>query len=180
MAEVTLQAKRYSQAVFEIARERNELDKWQGDLQKLAHLAQNPEFVSVIDNPKFSIEDKSKLLKSQVKDIGQMALNLAYILIHQNKFSLITAISEGYQELWNEYRGIEKAEVTTAVPLDEGEKSKLIERISALIGKKIVLSLKVDPTIVGGIIVRVGGKIIDGSTKSQLAALRSELVSAGS
>lgn len=179
MAEETLQAKRYSQAVFEIARERNELEKWQEDLQQLTNLAQNPEFVSVIDNPKFSIEDKSALLKSQLKDIGQMALNLTYLLTHRNKFNLITAISTGYQELLDEYRGIEKAEITTAVPLDEIEKSKLIERISALISKKIVLSVKVDPNIVGGIIVRVGGKIIDGSTKSQLAALRNELVSAG-
>jgi F-type H+-transporting ATPase subunit delta len=175
-----LQAKRFAQAVFEIARERNELDKWQGDLQKLAQLAQNSEFLAVMDNPKFSLEDKSKLLQNQVQNIGKLALNLAYLLTGGNNFRLISAISSGYQDLLDEFRGIEKAEVTTAVPLDENEKSKLNNRISAMIGKKIVLSVKVDPSIVGGIIVRVGGKIIDGSTQSQLTALRNELAGAGS
>ena len=180
MAAESLQAKRFSQAVFEIAGKRNEFEKWQEDLRKLALLARNPEFIAAIDNPKFSVENKFKLLNNQVKGIGSLALNLANILINGNNFVLISGISAGYLELLDRYRGIEKAEVTTAVPLDETEKSELAARLNTLVNKKIVLSVKVDPTIVGGIIVRVGGKIIDGSTKSQLAALRNELAGAGS
>ncbi len=180
MAAKTLQAKRFSQAVFGIARERNEFDQWQTDLRRMAVLAQNGEFISVMENPKFSLADKTRLLNDQLRGFGPLALNLAYILTSKNNFSLVTDISAEYQSLLDEYRGIEKAEVITAVPLDEKEKAKLAQRLGEMTGKKVVISLKVDPDIIGGMVARVGGKIIDGSTKNQLAVLRNELVKAGS
>lgn len=179
MAASTLRSKRYSQAVFEIARENNELDKWDNDLKRIAALAQTREFVSIMENPKFSFEDKSKLLNSQLKSVSQKALNLAYILTNQGKFGLITSIYIDYQQLWDDLREIDKAEVTTAIPIDESEKVKLAQRLGSVTGKKIVIVEKVDPAIIGGMIARVGGKIIDGSTSSQLAALKNELANVG-
>jgi F-type H+-transporting ATPase subunit delta len=179
LAENTLQSKRYSQAVFEIARENNELDKWKNDLERIAALAQDQEFVSIMENPKFSFEDKSKLLNNQLVGISQKALNLAKILTNQGKFGLITVIKADYQQLLDDLRGIDKAEVTTAIPLDESEKVMLAQRLGNITGKQIVIVEKVDPTIIGGMIARVGGKIIDGSTSNQLAALKNELANAG-
>lgn len=178
MAESTLQAKRYSKAVFEIARERNELEKWQSDLQKMVVLAQNAEFVSVMENPSFSFQRKSQLLESQLKDISPLALNLALILTSLSKFRLIEGINAAYQELLDSFNGIDKAEVITAIPLDNQERLKLSNYLSGITGKKIVLKEKVDPRIIGGVIARVGGKIIDGSTSSQLASLKNEFVNA--
>ena len=74
------------------------------------------------------------------------------------------------------YRGIETAEVTTAVPLDDKDKKKLAEKLGALVGAKVELKTQVDPEILGGIVARVGGKLLDGSTRSKLAALKKELV----
>ncbi len=179
MAEKTIHAKRYSEAIFEIAKERNTFDKWQENLQKVALLAQNSEFVSVMENPKFSVQEKYKLLDVQLKNIDSMALNLAYILTNKGIFGLITDIYADYQHLLDNYRGIEQAEVTVAVPLDEKERQQLVERLSAMTGKKIIMTIRVDPGIIGGVIAKVGEKIIDGSTRSQLAALRNELVSSG-
>ncbi|MGD9143877.1 MAG: ATP synthase F1 subunit delta, partial [Dehalococcoidia bacterium] len=79
------------------------------------------------------------------------------------------------QRLLDTYRGIEPAKVITAVPLDEKDKQKLTERLSAVVGKQVVLKAEVDPEILGGIIARVGGKLLDGSTRSKLAALKREL-----
>ena len=149
MAESTLRSKRYSQAVFEIARKNNELDKWNHDLERIAALAQNQEFVSIMENPKFSFEDKSKLLNSQLKGASQKALNLAYILTNQGKFGLITSVYVDYQQLLDDLREIDKAEVTTAIPLDAGEKLKLAQRLGTITGKKIVIVEKVDPTQTG-------------------------------
>jgi F-type H+-transporting ATPase subunit delta len=173
-----LQAKRFSQAIFEIAQERNEFDKWQSDLHRIASLAQNSEFVLVMENPKFPFGDKTRLLDSQLKGVNPMALNLANILTNQGKFGLISDIYAEYEDLLNKHRGIEKAEVTTAVPLDEKEKAELAERIGKMTGKKIVMKINVNPKIIGGVIARVGDKIIDGSTLSQLNALKSEIESA--
>lgn len=175
MAAKTLKAKRYSQAIFEIAKERDAFDKWQENLQNIAILAQNPEFVSVMENPKFSLEEKYKLLDVQLKNIDPMALNLAYILTSKGNFGLIIDIYAGYQEILDSYRGIDKAEVTTAVALNEKERQQLAERLSVMTGKKIIMTMNVDPSIIGGVIAKVGEKIIDGSTKSQLVALRNGL-----
>jgi len=174
-----LQARRYSQAVFELARDRNEIEKWQKDLQKISFLAKIPEFVAVMENPQFSFEKKSRLLQGQLQGVSKMANSLAFILTEQGKFSLISAIDEEFQQLLYGFRNIAQAEVTTAVPLDDDEKSKLAERLGKITGKKVILTTKVDPEIIGGMIARVGGKIIDGSTSSQLRALKSELVNAG-
>jgi F-type H+-transporting ATPase subunit delta len=179
LAESTLQAKRFSQAVFEIAKQRQDFDKWNNDIQKLAAMARNDEYRSVIENPRFSFEDKKKLLDVQLKNISELARNLAYLLTNQGKFGLVIEIESDFQKLWDEYQGIEKAEVTTAIQLDEKEKAKLTAYLSRITGKKVTLTLKVDPGIIGGIIARVGGKIIDGSTGSQLAALKNELANAG-
>ena len=179
MAENTLQAKRYSQAVFEIALEHKELEKWQSDLQEMVLLAQNEEFVSIMENPRFPAEQKSQLLGSQLNDINPLAMNLANILIGRGAFGSVVDIYSGYQGFLDQHRGIAKAKVITAVPLEEKEKQQLAERLSAISGKKIIMTVNVDPQIIGGMIAKVDGKIIDGSTRSQLAALKHELMSAG-
>jgi F-type H+-transporting ATPase subunit delta len=176
----TLQAKRYSQAIFEIASENKELDKWQIDLQTLDALAKNIEFASVMENPKFSFEKKTVLLESQVKGISKLALNLALLLTNKGIFSLLSGIYDEYRLQLDVFRGVEKAEVTTAIQMEPAEISKLADQLGIISGKKVTLTLKVDPQIIGGIIVRVGGKIMDGSTRSQLAALRNELTGYGS
>jgi F-type H+-transporting ATPase subunit delta len=179
LVESTTQAKRYSQTVFEIAREHNELDKWKTDLVRIAALSQNPELADVIGNPKFLFDDKAKLLNSQLTGISQKALNLAYILTKQVNFSLITEIYSDYQQLLDDYYGIAKAEIITAIPLDEEEKNKLAQRLGTITGKKIIIDARVDSRIIGGMIARVNGKIIDGSTSTQLAALKNELARVG-
>jgi F-type H+-transporting ATPase subunit delta len=175
LAKRTLEAKRYAQAVFEIAKESNELDQWLQDLQRVGLLSQDAEFVSYMQSPKTSFDIKSKLLSNQVKELNPLVMNLMLLLTSKGKFGLISAIRVEYENLLNDYRGIEKAEVITAVPLEEIEKKSLVSSLEALSGKKIILSVKVDSSIIGGIVIKVGGKLIDGSTSSRLSALKGEL-----
>lgn len=88
---------------------------------------------------------------------------------------MVGYIADGYQRLLDSYRGIERAEITTAVPLDEEDKQRLEERLGAIVGKKAVLKPKVDSSVIGGIVARIGDKLLDGSTRSQLMALKKEL-----
>jgi F-type H+-transporting ATPase subunit delta len=92
---------------------------------------------------------------------------------------MVGDIAEDYHRLLDDYRGIEHAEVVTAVPLDAEEKKRLEEHLGKVVGKKIVLESSVDPSLVGGMIARVGGKLLDGSTHSQLLALKKELATGG-
>lgn len=168
-------AKRYSRAVFEIAQKTGELDRWQSDLEKIASLSEDATFIAWLESPKFHFDDKAKLLREQLGDISPLALNLIYLLITRGGLSMVGDIANEYQRLLDSHRGIEQAEVTTAIPLDDEDKLKLEEHLSATIGKKIVLKPEVDSSLLGGIVAKIGDKLLDGSTRSKLVALNREL-----
>ena len=170
-------ARRYSQAVFHIARERNELDRWQSDLRKIATLGEDAPFIALVENPKIHFEDKAKLLTERLGDINPLALNLVYLLVTRGRLRMVGEIADEYQRLLDSYRGIEQAEVTTAIPLGDEDRRRLEERLGAVVGKKVVLKPKVDPSVLGGIIARIDGKLLDGSTHSKLVALKKALAS---
>jgi F-type H+-transporting ATPase subunit delta len=170
-------ARRYSHAVFNIARERSELDRWQSDLGKITAVGEDVAFVALLENPKVRFEDKAKLLSEWLGDINTLALNLVYLLVTRGRLSMIGDIADEYQRLLDSYHGIERAEVTTAITLDDKEKQKLEEQLAVVVGKKVVLEPKVDSSLIGGIVVRVGGKLLDGSTYSKLMALKKALAS---
>ena len=168
-------ARRYSQAVFKIALERKELDRWQSDLKKIASLAEDTSLIAFLESPKFHFNDKARLLSEQLSDINPLALNLAYLLVTRGRLSMVGDIADEYQQLLDGYHGIERAKVTTAIPLDDEHRLRLEERLSAVVGKKVVLKTEVDSSLIGGIVARVGDKLLDGSTHHKLLALKKEL-----
>ena len=172
-------AKRYSQAVFNIALETNQLDRWQSDLKKIASLSDDATLIAWLESPKFHFDNKARLLSEQLGDINPLALNLVYLLVARGRLSMVGDITDEYQRLLDSYRGIERAEVITAIPLDDEDKQKLGERLGAVVDKKVVLKPEVDSSLIGGIIARIGDKLLDGSTRSKLAALKRELASVG-
>jgi len=168
-------AKRYAQAVFAIALEAKELDKWQSDLTNIAGLSEDATLIAWLESPKVQFNDKAKLLSELLAKINPLALNLVYLLASRSRLSIIGGIADEYQQLLNSYRGIGQAEVTTAIPLDEEDKLKLTESLGAVVGKKVVLKPKVDTSIIGGVVARIGDKLLDASTRSKLEALKTEL-----
>ncbi len=172
-------ARRYAQAVFNIALEANELDRWQSDLNKVASLAEDESLVALLQSPKIPFDIKAKLLSELLADANPLALNLAYLLVTKGRLSMVGSVADEYQRLLDGYRGIEQVEVATAIPLDDEDRQKLAEQFSAMSGKKVVLKPEVDPSVVGGIMARIGGKLLDGSTRSKLVALKRELAGGG-
>jgi F-type H+-transporting ATPase subunit delta len=169
------QAKRYAQAIFQIALEKGELDQWQSDLKKIASLEPETVLVRLLESPKVPFGDKLRLLSERLTDINPLALNLAGLLVARGRLGLLGEIVEEYQRLLDSYRGIEPAEVVTAVSLEDEDKRKLEEHLSDIAGKKVIIYPKVDPALVGGIVARFGGKLLDGSTRSRLEALKKEI-----
>jgi F-type H+-transporting ATPase subunit delta len=168
-------AKRYAQAVFQIALERGELDKWQSDLKKIASLSEDVAYIKLLESPKLRFSDKTRLISERFSDINPLALNLVNLLVARERLGMVDEIAEDYERLLYSHRGIEPADVVTAVPLDEDEKEKLEERLGIIIGKKVVVKPEVDPTVVGGIVARVGGKLLDASTRNRLEALKKQI-----
>jgi F-type H+-transporting ATPase subunit delta len=172
-------ARRYSQAVFQIAVENSELDKWQSDLDIIAQIGRDTELLAFLDSPRVPFGDKRTILAERLGDIGPLALNMIYILINKSNMGITPEIADEYRELLNKYRGIEEARVTTAIPLDDADRQRLAERLSTAIDKEVVIESEVDTSLIGGIITRIGGKLLDGSTRGRLAALKREISRAG-
>ena len=168
-------ARRYAQAVFEIAREQDELDKWQDGLDKLASLAADGAVLAWLEDPKTPFDTKKKLLGEVLGDVDQLVLNLAYLLLTRGLLSMAADIATEYRQLLDSFRGIEQAEVVTVIPLSDEATCKLADQLGAMTGKKVVVQARVDPSLVGGFVARVGGKLLDGSTRSRLAALQTNI-----
>jgi F-type H+-transporting ATPase subunit delta len=175
---VNAYARRYSQAIFRMALEQKDLNRWQSDLRKVAGLLRDTALTSLLSDQHINGEEKSLNLKQRLGDVNPLAIKLVLLLAAKGKLAVIDDIAEEYQALVDNYRGIEGteiAEITTAIPLDNDYQLKIAQRITEIVGKPVMLRPKVDPAIIGGIIIRVGDKLIDGSIRSKLAALRKDL-----
>ncbi len=168
----------HAQEIFKIALEQKELNEWQSDLRRIAGLVKDTTLLSLLEDTKVSIDEKAKVLSERLIEVNPEALKLVSELMTQGRLPDVAEISDEYQRLLDNYHGIEGAEVaeiTTAIELDDEYKLKIAQRLTSLVGKPVILKSKVDSGIVGGIIIKVGDKLIDGSIRSRLAALKKEL-----
>jgi F-type H+-transporting ATPase subunit delta len=172
---IEVAAKRYAQAAFDIARERDELDRWVEELRAIADLAAQPGVVEVLASSRVPFEVKERLLRSGLADVSPLALNLARLLVQKGRIALAEQVWDEYQRLLDEHRGRAQALVLTAVPLSGDEERAVAQRLRELTGKEIVLERRVDPEIMGGLVARVGDRLIDGSTRTRLLELRRRL-----
>jgi F-type H+-transporting ATPase subunit delta len=171
----TAQAKRYAQAAFQIAVQGQRLDGWLADLGLLAKLQSNRAVMQALETPNLSFEDKARLLKSQFPSLDVLAINLLSLLVERGRTSLLPGIFEEYQRQLDRHRGVERADVVTAVALTEEDQQDIEKRLSAITGRKVLVHARVDPSIVGGVVARIEGKLLDGSTKSKLDALKKKI-----
>jgi F-type H+-transporting ATPase subunit delta len=175
-------ARRYSQTVFRMALEAKELNRWQSDLRKIASLVRDEAVSAFLEKPDVSFDEKAKLLSERLGDIHPQALKLVSLLTAKRRLAMIEDIAEEYQRLLDNYRGVEGvevAEITTAIPLDEEDRLRIAKRITEIMGKPVALKPSVDPSLIGGIVIRVGDKLIDGSIRSKLAVLKKEMSRGG-
>jgi len=165
-------ARRYAQAVFLIAKEKGDYDAWQRDLDAIAQLGADAAVLRFMEDPRVSFEEKTKLLEQALAGRSALALNLVRLLVTRGRLALAGETAAQFRRLVNELRGVEQAEVTTAVPLDEDERQTLEQGLARLLGKHIVLKPSVDPAVVGGFVARIDGKLLDGSTRGRLQRLK--------
>jgi F-type H+-transporting ATPase subunit delta len=172
---IEVAAKRYAQAVFDIAREKGEFDRWVEDLQAIVDLVALPGVLDVLASSRVPSEVKVRVLRSGLADVSPLASNLAHLLVDKGRIGLTEQVRDEYLRLLDEHRGVAKAVVITAVPLSDDEGRAVVQRLKELTGKEIVLETRVEPGILGGLVARVGDRLIDGSTRTRLLELRSRL-----
>ncbi|MEE9199289.1 MAG: ATP synthase F1 subunit delta [Dehalococcoidia bacterium] len=172
-------AKRHAQAVFQIALERGELERWQEDLDTLSSVLEDAQFRAVMVSPRVRLDDKLELLRKQLSKVNPLTINLACLLVSKGRVAIAQGIAEEYRRMLNAHRGLETVEITTAVPLGARERQHISQRLSRATDKEIVLSASVGPEIIGGLVIKIGDQLIDGSTRSKLNEMRKALAEQG-
>jgi F-type H+-transporting ATPase subunit delta len=169
-------ARRYAEAVFQIGVENNAVDRWRDDLRTIAEYYGNKRLLFVLSEPKISAQRKEQVVRDLLADkVQPEALNLALLLVERELAPLGPAISQAFDQRFNDYKGIAVAQVTTAIPLDESLRTQIRQQLSQLTGKQIQLQERVSPDILGGAIARVGDTLIDGSLRRRFELLRQQI-----
>jgi F-type H+-transporting ATPase subunit delta len=171
-------AKRYAQAVFTLAKEKDTLDAWQSDLALLDSITRDNNIVHYLTNPTVTHDKKVASIESVLNtSVQPETRNLVKLLIERDRAALIPEIREIFDDQLRAERGVAVATVTTADPLSDTERDLVREKLESLTGKHVELALTVDPEIIGGIIIRIGDQVIDGSVRNKLERMRARLIS---
>jgi len=170
-------ARRYSQALFAVASATGQLEVVASDLATVAQVAKdNPELVRLLQHPRLHQEEKKRMLRAALDGkVSPQVVDFLCLLIDRKRFVLIGAIAGAFQQQVNQWRNLVVAEVTTAIPLSEDEKRMFVDRLRAITGKHIELHTYVDPSLIAGAKVVMGGKMIDATVAMRLRSVREQL-----
>ena len=171
-------AKRYAEAAYLLARQDGKEEAWSVGLAAMAALFGDPQARMLFENTRVPMAQKLQLVERALSGVDPLVLNLARLLLRRRRTSLGPQIAAAFQELVDESKGIAHATVTSAVPLTAEDERAVAQRLREITGGEVVLETQVDESIIGGLIVRIGDRLIDGSTKSQLLALKRRLAGA--
>lgn len=168
-----LVSNRYAYALFEAGLELNKLTEFKDNLQDITNtLEREPKIEIILAHPKISKEEKKELLTNIFgKDVSQEMLNFLYIIVDKRREGYLMEISKEFTELFNEHENIIEVIATTAVPMDSKSQEKLKVVLGNKMKKNVYLKNIVEPDILGGVLLKIENKIIDGSIRSQLQSI---------
>jgi F-type H+-transporting ATPase subunit delta len=175
-------AGRYASALFDLANESGKAADVERDLAAFRGLMnESPDLVRLVRSPVISAEDQSRALAAILEKagIGGLASNFLKLVAKNRRLFAVEDIIKAFQALAAKARGEVTAEVTSAVPLNDAQTAALKETLKASVGKDVTLQARVDPAILGGLIVKVGSRMIDSSLKTKLQNLKVVLTGAG-
>lgn len=168
-------AGRYASALFELAQERDELDQVNQDLGKFHALLQGSEDMSrLIKSPAFSAEEQERALGA-VMDwaaVGATTNNFLKVVARNRRLFAAQDMVKAFRSLLASHRGEVVAEVNSAVALSDSQLAALKDKLKVSFGKDVRLDTKVDPSLLGGLVVRIGSRMIDSSLRTKLANLK--------
>ena len=168
-------AKRYAQAIFDLALERERLDQWAEGLGALCKAMENPDMFGFLEHAKVTMPQKVRTIEEALPDVDPMLRNLLCVLVDRGLTELVPEVEKGYRRLLDAHMGREQVQVSSAVPLEDSEQKNISDFLSGLIHKEVVMETRVDPSILGGLVIRVGDRLIDGSTRTRLAEMGKRL-----
>lgn len=170
--------RRYAEAAFQVAMRDDTVATWRAELDAAEAMVAEARLTRALANPSIALESRLELAAGTFgKVVGSPVLNLIGLMIRRGRIEELPRIAAEFRRLDNARQGITIATATSAAPLDPDEIRALTRRLEQFTGGRVELDVKVDPSLLGGIVVRVGDRLIDGSVRGRLERLRNQLVS---
>jgi len=165
---------RYASALFQLARDQNQLTAVEASLGTVAQaLIESADLKALTTSPLVSREAAGKAIAAVASTLGldPLSKNFLGVLAENRRLGSLPAIIRDFKQLAARHRGETSAEVISAHPLDDGQVASLKTRLKSMVGSEVAVDMKVDPSILGGLIVRLGSRQIDGSIRTKLNTL---------
>jgi F-type H+-transporting ATPase subunit delta len=169
----------YARALFEVAQDQDKLDKIHDELAEFADaIGEHRDMAQFFFSPYFSTQEKKEALEKTVSGADEVFMNFLEALLERHRMPVVFRIRDRFDQLWDEENKLLPVEVTSAVELDKKTVNGIGKTIGDQVGRKIELSSRVDPEILGGIVLRVGNFVLDASIRHRLDQLRKQVAQA--
>ncbi len=172
-------ARHYAKAIFELASGHGSFSDWSDRLRRLRTLLEGSELGAALRSPEFSAAQRQELAQAVLardSGIDQEAGNLLRLLIQSRRTAMLPAIQAGYNDLVDRAEGRVKARLSTAVEVGREDLARFSKDLSERLGMAVDFEAEVDPSLLGGAVVRVGDRVFDASLKAKLQQLRREML----
>jgi len=169
----------YARSLFEVAKEHDELDEVHEQLGQFADvLAENRQLQVFFFSPYFSSEEKKDNVPKVIEGGNEYFVRFLQVLAEKHRLPVLFRIRRAFDDLWRKEQHLLEVSVTSAVELDEETVRGIGKKIEEQTGQRVELSSTVDPELIGGIVIRVGNKVLDASVRNRLERLRRSVASA--
>ncbi len=171
-------ARRYAKALLLIGKEDGKAEIYREELEKIANIIETEKGLErAITNPLYDAAGRRKVLGAIIERLGfsKMMASFLLFLFDKRRFGFLAHINTFYQKMADEIKGVARAKVVSAVALTDNAEKKIRATLSKMTGKTVVLESEVDPSLIGGVITRVGDLVLDGSIRTQLFNMRETL-----
>jgi len=174
-------ARRYARAAMQIAVEANEVERWREELGRAARVLADAGLLAALQQRRVPLERRLELARQTVLGLSPLVLNLVLLLVERHRVELMETVVEEFGMMADELAGVVVADVVTATPLED---QHLQQRVAAWLGgivsRRVTLRTAVDPQVVGGLVARVGDRLVDASIRTRLEVMRRALSGGGS
>lgn len=172
MAELITLARPYAKAAFEYARTQKTLDVWSSSLAVVASVVQQPAVEELLDSPTVTSEQKAnKLFEICGEELDQKVKNFVSVLAENKRLALLKEVQQLFENFKSQQEKFADITVSTAFDLDSNVEKTLAEKLSKTLESEVSLSTEVDKSLIGGVVIRAGDTVIDGSVRGRLAKL---------
>ncbi|MGI8609197.1 MAG: F0F1 ATP synthase subunit delta [Candidatus Dormibacteria bacterium] len=170
-------AERYAQAAFEVAREKRDVKGWQADLEDLEQILTDPSVALALENPRLDDGRRIALVLSVLpKGFNQERANFMKLLVLGGRAGLIREVRRDFQALVDDAEGRIELDVVVADALSRDDQKVIVRELSDKMGREVKVNVRVEPGIIGGLIIKQGDHVVDGSVRRRLAEMREELL----